>query len=63
MSQPTPVGESLAHIEATALALARKWNLVTETGEIVCLKGCGKQATLPSLCCPTCLAAHRGHWR
>lgn len=63
MSEPTPVAVSLLAIDETAVAMARKWNLVTEDGQIVCIKGCGRLATLPSLCCRECLAAHRGSWR
>jgi hypothetical protein len=60
MSSPRPVGESLDHITATALSWAKKWNLVCENGDIVCLRdGCGLEATLPSLLCAGHLAAHR----
>jgi hypothetical protein len=52
--------DSVDQIQAAALAQARRWNLVCANGEIVCLRGCGRAATLPSLCCVSCLAARRG---
>lgn len=61
MSAPVHVSETLDTIHATALSLARKWNLVCADGSIVCLReSCGLTATLPSLLCPGHLAARQG---
>lgn len=49
---------------ATARELAKRWNLVCDNGQIVCLRdGCGMEATLPSLLCPGHLAAVRRGFR
>lgn len=66
MSEPTqtPTTPALSPIEQTALALAHKWRLVTEAGEICCLRdGCPRFATLPSLLCAEHLVGHRRGWR
>jgi hypothetical protein len=48
----------------TALALAKRWNLLCENGEVVCLRnGCDERATLPSLLCTEHLLSHRRGWR
>ena len=65
-SAPTPLGAELApsDIIATARSYARKWNLVCDNGQIVCLRdGCGLEATLPTLLCTEHLAAHRSRVR
>ena len=60
MSGPTPVSEALDYINVAALAHARRWNLICDNGEIVCLRdGCGLTATLPSLLCAGHLASHQ----
>jgi hypothetical protein len=58
---PEPTTQDL--ITAAAIEHARRWKLVADNGEITCVRGCGRVATLPSLCCATCLAARRGRWR
>jgi len=67
VTAPLPAGEALEPvdaIDATALALARRWNLVCENGEIVCMRaGCDQVATLPGLLCAEHLRAHRRGWR
>jgi hypothetical protein len=50
-------------VDEAAIAYARRFNLITEDGQIVCMKNCGRLAMLPSLCCRECLAAHRERWR
>jgi hypothetical protein len=64
MNRPfRPLGEPSEPVDAereTALAFAKRFNLVADNGEIVCIKNCGREATLPSLCCVSCLAARRG---
>jgi hypothetical protein len=60
VSEPTPVAEALGPIEATALSLARRWNLVRADGTIKCAKCDYRTGTLPSLCCEACLAHKRG---
>jgi hypothetical protein len=50
-------------MDEAAMAYARRFNLVTDSGQIVCMKNCGRLATLPTLLCRECLAAHRGSWR
>lgn len=62
MSAPTQVADALP-IHAAAVAMARKWNLVNGEGQVVCIKGCGRLALLPSLCCKECLQAHRRGYR
>ncbi len=60
MSEPdlTPVPRD--PIEKAALAHAKRFNLVCDNGQIVCLRaGCGLEATLPSLLCAGHLNAHR----
>jgi hypothetical protein len=60
----TPPTEAPNTINATALALARKWNLVCTNGQVICMRdGCGLEATLPSLLCPAHLATVRGRVR
>lgn len=64
MIYPTrPPDEPVDTITAAALEHAKRFNLVCDNGEIVCIRGCGRAATLPTLCCVTCLAARRGRWR
>lgn len=46
-----------ALIEETARAMARRHNLVCETGEIVCWECRERLALLPSLHCGACLGA------
>jgi hypothetical protein len=46
-------------MDEAAAAYARRFNLVTEDGQIVCILGCGQLAQLPSLCCWACLEARR----
>jgi len=59
-----PVAEPTNTINATALALAKKWNLVCDNGQVVCLRdGCGLEATLPSLLCVAHLATVRSRVR
>jgi len=53
----------LLPLDEAALALARKWKLIADDGRVLCIRGCGRPATLPSLCCRECLAARRGGWR
>jgi hypothetical protein len=55
----TPDAPAILPVDAAALSFAKKWNLVCENGQVVCLRGCGQLATLPSLCCRECLAARR----
>lgn len=48
-------------IHAAALEQAKRWNLVCEDGQIVCMRErCGVVATLPSLLCSEHLAERRG---
>lgn len=64
MTAPTHDRAALDAIDATALALARRWNLVTDNGEIVCMRErCDQVASLPSLLCAEHLQAHRKGWR
>lgn len=60
--EPTSAVELLP-VDEAAIALARKWKLVNAEGQVECLKGCGRLATLPSLCCRECLAARQRGWR
>jgi hypothetical protein len=47
-----------------ALAFAKRWNLVCDNGEIVCMRdGCDLVATLPTLLCAEHLVARRRGWR
>jgi hypothetical protein len=47
-------------IDVAAIAQAKRFNLVCDNGQIVCLRtGCGMEATLPSLLCPGHLASVR----
>jgi hypothetical protein len=62
VTEPTAAPAPLP-VDAAALAFAKKWNLVCDNGEIVCIRGCGRAATLPTLCCRDCLAARRRGWR
>jgi hypothetical protein len=63
--QAPPVPELLDAIHRAALAHAKRWNLVCDNGQIICLRdGCGLEATLPSLLCAGHLLAHqRTHGR
>jgi hypothetical protein len=66
MSEPARSTEEtpLDPVERCALEHARRFNLVCDNGQIVCLRtGCGLEATLPSLLCPGHLAAHRRGYR
>lgn len=48
-------------INDAALAHAKRWNLVCDDGQIVCMRErCNRVATLPSLLCAEHLAARRG---
>lgn len=58
MNAPAPLSASLPMDEA-ALALARKWDLIDDQGQLWCIRGCGRAGKLPSLCCTVCLDAHR----
>lgn len=63
MTTPAPAAPALPLDEA-ALAMARKWNLVTDEGQVLCLRGgCDQLATLPSLLCRAHLVAHRRGYR
>jgi len=63
-TKPEHVSSSLGAIHAAALAQAKKWNLVCDNGQIVCLRdGCGQEATLPSLLCQGHLASFRKGYR
>lgn len=55
--KPEPAGRLLGNIEETALALARKWDLIRSDGSIACVRGCGGKGSLPSLACIRCLTA------
>lgn len=47
-------------IHAAALEHAKRWNLVCENGQIICMRErCDMEATLPSLLCAGHLAARR----
>jgi hypothetical protein len=64
MSEPLPkpehVSASLGKINEAAFEYAKRFNLVCDNGQIVCLRaGCGLEATLPSLLCDGHLAAVR----
>lgn len=59
----TPRDPSPLPIDEAALVHARKFGLVSEDGEVTCIKGCGRPATLPTLCCRQCLDARRRGWR
>lgn len=62
MSAPAPA--ELSPVEQTALALAKRWNLLCDNGDVVCLRqGCGQLATLPSLLCADHLLSYRRGWR
>ncbi len=59
-TKPEPLAASLGTINEAALEQAKRWNLVCDNGQIICLRdGCGQEATLPSLLCGGHLAAHR----
>ncbi len=60
MTGPTP---PILPLDEAALSFAKRWNLVTPEGQLICIRGCGRFATLPTLCCRECLAARRGGWR
>ena len=58
MTAPTPTVAPRDPIEAAALEYAKRYNLVCDNGQIVCLRpGCGVEATLPTLLCSGHLAA------
>ena len=60
----SPEEATLDQVDACALEHAKRFNLVCDNGQIVCLRtGCGLEATLPSLLCPGHLAAHRRGYR
>lgn len=60
MSEPDLSPVPRDPIEAAALVHAKRFNLVCDNGQIVCLRaGCGLEATLPSLLCGGHLAAVR----
>lgn len=66
MTEParSPDVAPLDPVHACALEHARRFNLVCDNGQIVCLRdGCGQEATLPSLLCPGHLNAHRRGYR
>ncbi len=47
-------------IHRAALAHARRWGLICDNGQIICLRdGCGLEATLPSLLCAGHFLAHQ----
>jgi hypothetical protein len=58
--KPQSLAVSLGALDEAALAQAKRWNLVCDNGQIICLRqGCGMEATLPSLLCAEHLAMHR----
>lgn len=59
MSEPAPT----LPIHEAAVAMARKFRLVNAEGQVECIKGCGRLALLPSLCCADCLEWHRRGYR
>lgn len=63
MSEPVPMAKALDPTHQAALDWAKRWNLICENGQIICLRAsCGIEATLPSLLCAGHLAAvRRGH--
>lgn len=62
MNHEAPVPSPLLIHEA-AEAMARKFGLINHEGQVECIKGCGRLAQLPSLCCEQCLAWHRRGYR
>jgi hypothetical protein len=59
-TKPEPLSKSLDKINEAAMEHAKRFNLICDNGQIVCLrKGCGLEATLPSLLCAEHLAMHR----
>lgn len=61
---PPPDAKPLGTIHETALALAKRWNLLGDNGDVTCLRdGCDRHATLPSLLCAEHLLSHRRGWR
>jgi hypothetical protein len=55
-----PVTEILDAIHRAARAHAKRWTLICDNGQIICLRdGCGLEATLPSLLCGGHLLAHQ----
>jgi hypothetical protein len=60
----TPPAEAPDTINATALSLAKRWNLICSNGQVICLRdNCGLEATLPSLLCVAHLATVKGRAR
>jgi hypothetical protein len=53
------ISEDTEAVNAAALEHARKFNLIATDGSIVCIRSCGRAATLPTLLCQSCLDAHR----
>jgi len=50
----------LLPMDAAAMNYARRFNLITEDGQVVCIRDyCGQPATLPTLLCRGCLEARR----
>lgn len=62
MSAPEKPTDPLPLDEA-AMVHAKKFGLINAEGQVTCLKGCGRLATLPTLCCRECLDARRRGWR
>lgn len=57
---PAPPARPLDPTQQAALAWAKRWNLVCDNGQVICLRqGCGLEATLPTLLCAGHLASHR----
>lgn len=55
---PAPPARPLDPISKAALAYAKRWNLVCDNGQVVCLRpGCGLEAILPELLCAGHLAS------
>jgi len=51
-------------IQQAAVEQAKRWNLVCDNGQIICLRqDCGLEATLPSLLCQGHLASVRRGFR
>lgn len=53
-------------LDQAALAYARKWRLITDNGEVLCLRldqGCDQPATFPTLLCRKHLAARQRGYR
>jgi len=58
-----PAPDGLDPIQRAALEQAKLWNLVCDNGQIVCIRGCGAEATLPSLLCAGHLASYQRGFR